>query len=101
VTLTVEAIMDELRQVPDPCSIAVRAPMDICEMGLVEEVEIEGSRVRVTLLLTDPSCVHFRPMQRYISDRVGALDGVDDVEVALSTESLWTPDRMRTAFPAR
>jgi metal-sulfur cluster biosynthetic enzyme len=84
-------VLDALRAVPEPCSIAMRAPTDICSMGLVERVEIEGSHVRVTLVLTDPSCVHFSAMQRYIADEVNALEDVDQVTVVASTSRLWVP----------
>lgn len=90
-----EQVVEALRSVPEPCSIAMRAPLDICEMGLVEEVQIESGVVHVELVLTDPSCVHFLPMRRYISDVLCALEGVDSVEVTISTKKLWTPDRVQ------
>jgi hypothetical protein len=47
----------------------------------------------VELVLTDPSCVHFTGLRRYITDVLLKLPGVDSVEVAISTTILWTPDR--------
>jgi metal-sulfur cluster biosynthetic enzyme len=44
-------------------------------------------------VLTDPSCVHFTGLRRYITDVVLKLPGVESVEVAISTTILWTPDR--------
>jgi metal-sulfur cluster biosynthetic enzyme len=87
------AVLDALRQVPEPCSIIMRAPTDICEMGLVEDVRIEGSAVRVELVLTDPSCAHFSSMRRYIEDAISKVEAVETVAVVLSTSKLWTPDR--------
>jgi metal-sulfur cluster biosynthetic enzyme len=49
------------------------------------------------LVLTDPSCVHFGGMRRYITDVLLELPGVDVVEVAISTTTLWTPDRREPA----
>jgi metal-sulfur cluster biosynthetic enzyme len=92
---TREDVLDALRGVPEPCSIAMKAPMDITEMGLVETIEIDGDHVDVTLVLTDPSCVHFTAMQRYISDELLQLDGVETVAVGISARTLWTPDRVR------
>lgn len=88
-------VLDALRAVPDPCSIAMRAPVDICEMGLVEEIAIEDGHVDVTLVLTDPSCVHFTALQRFIRDQLLNLDAVESVTVGMSTRTLWTPDRRR------
>jgi metal-sulfur cluster biosynthetic enzyme len=92
---TEQDIREALHAVREPCSIAMRNPMDIVEMGLVQGVEVAVGRVRVTLVLTDPSCVHYLPMRRYIADVLLALDGVQEVEVAMSTSELWTPDRMQ------
>jgi len=93
--MTRDSVLEALRGVPEPCSIAMKTPMDICEMGLVEEIEIAGGHVGVTLVLTDPSCVHFTAMQRFITDELLELEGVESVSVGLSTRTLWTPDRVR------
>ena len=90
---TEDAIRAQLRKVPEPCGLLMRAPLDICEMGLVDEISCSGGRVRVVLVLTDPSCVHFGGMRRYITDVLLELPGVEAVEVAISTTTLWTPDR--------
>lgn len=95
-----EDVMAALRTVPEPCSIVMRAEMDICEMGLVETVDIDaGGNVRVELVLTDPSCVHFVSMRRYITDVLMALDGVTGVRVVMSTRELWTPERVGSGAP--
>lgn len=94
-TPTREQVLEALRRVPEPCSLAMRSPMDICAMGLVEDVRIDAAHVRVELVLTDPSCVHFTSMRRYITDVLLQLDGIEDVEVAMSTTLLWTPDRVQ------
>jgi metal-sulfur cluster biosynthetic enzyme len=92
-----EAVRAALGRVPEPCSIAMRAPTDICEMGLVEDIRIEHGTVRVELVLTDPSCAHFGSMRRYIEDALAELDGVEAVEVVMSTTKLWTADRRVSA----
>jgi len=94
---TLDAIRAQLRKVPEPCGLLMRAPLDICEMGLVDEISCSGGRVRVVLVLTDPSCVHFGGMRRYITDVLLEMPGVDAVEVAISTTTLWTPDRREPA----
>jgi metal-sulfur cluster biosynthetic enzyme len=88
-----DAVRAQLRRVPEPCALRMRDPVDICEMGLVEEITVTGGHVRVELVLTDPSCLHFTGLRRYITDVLLELPGVDSVEVAISTAILWTPDR--------
>lgn len=92
-----QRVRDELRRVPEPCGLLMREPIDICEMGLVEQVECRDGEVRVELVLTDTSCVHFSGLQRYIADVVGALPGVRSVHVTASTTIMWTPDRRQSA----
>lgn len=91
---THEELLTQVRKVIDPCSIAMCAPVDIWQMGLVEELEITGGRVRVTLVLTDVSCVFYRDLRRHVTDVLLELPGVEAVEVRLATDRLWTPDRM-------
>jgi metal-sulfur cluster biosynthetic enzyme len=100
VTPSRDELLEALRGVPEPCSIAMRAPVDICEMGLVDDVRIDDGAVRVELVLTDPSCAHFVSMRRYITDLLLQLDGVESVEVVMSTTKLWTSDRMRRGVRA-
>jgi metal-sulfur cluster biosynthetic enzyme len=40
-----------------PCSVAMAK--NICEMGLVESVHVNGGEVEVVLCLTDPGCMNF------------------------------------------
>jgi metal-sulfur cluster biosynthetic enzyme len=89
------AIMEVLAEIAEPCSIAMRSPTNLRDMGLVESITIDGSRVVITLVLTDPSCVHFQSMSRYIQDAVGAMPGVENVAVLMSTTQLWTERLMR------
>jgi metal-sulfur cluster biosynthetic enzyme len=97
-TPTAPEILAQLRKVIDPCSIKMCAPVDIWEMGLVDDVEVTGGRVRVTLVLTDISCVFYRDMRRHVIDVLLELPGVEEADVTLATHTLWTPDRMnRTA----
>jgi metal-sulfur cluster biosynthetic enzyme len=83
----------QLRSVIEPCSLLMRTPLDICQMGLVDQVSCADGTVRVELVLTDASCVHYAGLRRYITDALLELPGVQAVEVAVSTTKLWTPDR--------
>jgi metal-sulfur cluster biosynthetic enzyme len=95
---TEQRIREELQRIPEPCGLLMREPIDICEMGLVDEVDCADGHVRIVLVLTDASCVHFSGLQRYIGDVVGALAGVRSVKVTASTTKMWTPDRRRTSL---
>lgn len=90
-----EQVLEALKRVPEPCSLAMGSATDIVGMGLVEDVRIAAGRVRIELVLADPSCVHFASIRRYVGDVLLPLTGVESVEVAISTTELWTPDRVR------
>ena len=89
-----ERLVDALRKIAEPCSIAMRGSMDIVDMGLIGDLRIEGGDVVVELVLTDPPCAPFRSLQSYIGDVLKAVDGVESVKVLQSTAMLWTPDRV-------
>jgi metal-sulfur cluster biosynthetic enzyme len=99
--LSPERIRAELSRIPEPCGLLMRDPIDICEMGLVDEIDCRAGTVRVVLVLTDTSCVHFTGLRRYITDVLSALPGVHAVEVTASTTQLWTPDRRAPARSSR
>jgi metal-sulfur cluster biosynthetic enzyme len=100
-TLTADEAFEALRAVPEPCSIAMAQPTDIVSMGLVESVRVEERAVAVSLVLTDPSCVHFAALRAYVGDVLLQRDDVDSVEVTMSVSQLWTPDRMNPTGPPR
>jgi metal-sulfur cluster biosynthetic enzyme len=89
-----DAILNRLREVPEPCSLLMRAPTNIVDMGLVQSVTETGGRIDVELVLTDPSCVHFAGMSAYITDTLKHVDGVEEVVVTPSVTTIWTPDRV-------
>lgn len=60
----VSLIEAALHRVPEPCGILMREPVDICDMGLVEQIDHDSGRVRTVLVLADASCVHFTGLQR-------------------------------------
>jgi metal-sulfur cluster biosynthetic enzyme len=91
----IRRIATTLHRVPEPCGILMREPIDIVDMGLVDVIEHHEGHVRIVLVLTDASCVHFTGLQRYIADVVGEIPGIDSVTVEASTTEMWTPDRRR------
>jgi metal-sulfur cluster biosynthetic enzyme len=83
-----------LATVYDTCSLFNGTRLDIVEMGLVHEVAVEGSTVRVRLLLTDPMCAYLFEMRSQIIAAVSGLPGVENVEVEPVAGKLWWPERM-------
>ncbi|MCP5380402.1 MAG: DUF59 domain-containing protein [Novosphingobium sp.] len=89
----IEARLDAIL---DPCSVAMRDPMGLVEMGLVEDIAIAtDGAVTVTLCLTDTSCVHFAGIAAYIRDALLPLAGVSSVDIAHTLDTIWTDERIR------
>ncbi|MBA3718089.1 MAG: metal-sulfur cluster assembly factor [Actinobacteria bacterium] len=86
---TKEEVVDALRQVEDP-----ELGMDIVDLGLMYDVELENGKVKVVHTLTSMGCPVGPMIQQQIDDVVRALPGVEDVEVELTWDPPWTPEKM-------
>jgi metal-sulfur cluster biosynthetic enzyme len=84
-----EEVMEVLREVEDP-----ELGMDIVELGLVYDVEVEDSKAKVIHSLTSMGCPAGPMIQESIDEAVRRVPGVDDVEIELTWEPPWTPERM-------
>ena len=89
---TKEDVLEALRGVEDP-----ELGMDIVELGLIDPenpVEIDGEKVKVTHTLTSMGCPAGPMIQEDIHNVTAAIPGVEDVEIELTWDPPWTPDRM-------
>jgi metal-sulfur cluster biosynthetic enzyme len=86
---TKEEVVEVLRGVEDP-----ELGMDIVDLGLMYEVEVEGSNVKVIHSLTSMGCPAGPMIQEGIHDAVASLPGVENVEVELTWDPPWTPETM-------
>ena len=70
-------------------------PVDIYELGLIYKVDINDDRhVDVEMTLTAPACPVAGEMPGWVENAVGSVEGVSGVEVEMSFDPPWTPDRM-------
>ncbi|MEP9398180.1 SUF system Fe-S cluster assembly protein [Mesorhizobium sp. KR2-14] len=83
-------IISALKTVYDP-----EIPADIYELGLIYKIDIEDDRsVKIDMTLTAPGCPVAGEMPGWVQNAVGAVEGVSDVEVNMTFDPPWTPDRM-------
>jgi len=85
-------LLDALRDVHDPC--CADRGISIVDMGVVEDVRVDGTHVEVDLLPTTGWCPFVATMTDAIPDRLRRLDGVDTVAVRVVWEPGWTMDRL-------
>jgi metal-sulfur cluster biosynthetic enzyme len=86
---TREEVYEALRQVEDP-----ELGMDIVELGLLYEVDVQGRRVKVTHSLTSMGCPAGPMIQEDINRVAREVPGVEDVDIELTWDPPWTPERM-------
>jgi metal-sulfur cluster biosynthetic enzyme len=86
------ALIDALREVYDPC--CADRGISIVDMGVVEDVRLDGSHVAVDLVLTTGWCPFVASMSSAIPDRLKRLDGVETVDVRVVWDPVWTMDRL-------
>jgi len=91
-----------LNEVVDPCSAALAEPVGLSDMGLVEDIRVEGSHVEIVLIPTSPSCMFVGLFHEEAEKRVAALPGVESVRVTLEEGTiLWDEGRMTESARAR
>jgi metal-sulfur cluster biosynthetic enzyme len=86
---TKEEVFEALRQVEDP-----ELGMDIVELGLLYDVEVLGPRVKVTHSLTSMGCPAGPMIQDDINRVAREIAGVEDVDIELTWDPPWSPERM-------
>jgi metal-sulfur cluster biosynthetic enzyme len=86
---TRDDVIEALRSVEDP-----ELGMDIVELGLLYDVEVDGSRVHVRYSLTSMGCPVGPLIQQSVEEVVRSLPEVEEVETELTWDPPWTPDKM-------
>ena len=87
---TKDEVVEALRRVEDP-----ELGMDIVELGLLYDVEVEGPKVKVIHSLTSMGCPAGPMIQEDMHAVAAAMSpDVEDVEIELTWDPPWTPDRM-------
>ena len=82
-------LLEALRQVEDP-----ELGMDVVDLGLVYEVAVDGPNVKILYSLTSVGCPA-GPLIAGDMERVSReVPGVEDVELELTFDPPWTPDKM-------
>ncbi|HEY2542003.1 MAG TPA: metal-sulfur cluster assembly factor [Gaiellaceae bacterium] len=86
---TKEEVFEVLRQVEDP-----ELGMDVVDLGLVYDVEVEGPKVKVLYSLTSMGCPAGPLIAGDMERAAREVEGVEDVELELTFDPPWTPDKM-------
>jgi metal-sulfur cluster biosynthetic enzyme len=67
---------------------------NIVDIGLVYDLEVEDGRVRVLLTTTTPGCPATAFILAAVENSVAAVPGVGAVQVEMTWQPRWSPERM-------
>lgn len=84
-----EQVIEVLKKIQDP-----EIQYDIYSLGLIYNVEIEGSKVKVLMTLTSPMCPYGPALMDDVRRQVSALEGVGEVALELTFSPPWNPEKM-------
>lgn len=93
--VTEDQVREALKQIEDP-----EVGLNIVDLGLVYDVEVEGTSVHIRMTLTSPGCPVGPQLLNGSRMVVEQLEGVEQVEVQLVWEPFWTPDRVNPEYRA-
>ena len=83
------SVLEALRQVIDP-----ELGCNLVDLGLIYDVKIDGSMVRVAMTVTTPGCPMHDSLRSGVQTALLNLEGVTDAEVELVFEPPWHPSIM-------
>jgi metal-sulfur cluster biosynthetic enzyme len=84
-----EEVLEALRQVEDP-----ELGMDVVDLGLVYDVEMDGAKAKVLYSLTSMGCPAGALIAQDMDRVTREVPGIEDVDLELTFDPPWTPDRM-------
>lgn len=87
--ITADQVRMVLRRVKDP-----ELNLNIIDLGLVYDVNVEGSTVTVDMSLTSPGCPSGPEIMGEAEQQVRAMPGVTDATINLVWSPFWSPDRI-------
>lgn len=77
--LTVDMVTDALRTVIEP-----ELHKDLVSLKMVENIQVAGESVELTVVLTTPACPLSKKIEKEIKDAVLAIPGVSSVKVNMT-----------------
>ncbi|MFB6242067.1 MAG: metal-sulfur cluster assembly factor [Candidatus Nanosalina sp.] len=83
-------VRKQLENVIDP-----ELDINIVDLGLIYEVDVdEDNNVHVLMTLTTPGCPLHGVFDEMVKKEVRKLEDVGEIEVELTFEPRWSPDKM-------
>ena len=87
-----EKVIAEIKKIYDP-----EIPVNIYELGLIYDIIINNSEVKVKMTLTTPNCPVAESLPKEVKEGVMQVEGIEDVELELVWDPPWNKEMMSEA----
>ena len=82
-------IIDEIRKIYDP-----EIPVNIYELGLIYDIEVNNTEIKVKMTLTTPNCPVAESLPKEVKDSIMEIKEVSKVDLDLVWEPPWDKSMM-------
>lgn len=87
--VTKDQIMGKLKTVLDP-----ELHINVVDLGLVYDVAVENSKVKLLMTLTTPGCPLAAYFEKDLKEKIKEVPEVSEVEIELTFDPPWDPSKM-------
>ena len=87
-----EKVIAEIKKIYDP-----EIPVNIYELGLIYDININNSEVKVKMTLTSPNCPVAESLPKEVKDSILEIKEVSQVDLDLVWEPPWDKSMMSEA----
>jgi metal-sulfur cluster biosynthetic enzyme len=91
--VTEEQAREALKRIEDP-----EVGLNIVDLGLVYDIDVEGSTVNVKMTLTSPGCPVGPQLLGGAKLVLMELEEVEEANIELVWEPYWSPDRINPEY---
>ena len=87
-----EKVISEIKKIYDP-----EIPVNIYELGLIYDININNSEVKIKMTLTSPNCPVAESLPKEVKDSILEIKEVSKVDLDLVWEPPWDKSMMSEA----
>ena len=87
-----EKVINEIKKIYDP-----EIPVNIYELGLIYDIEVNNTEIKVKMTLTTPNCPVAESLPKEVKDSIMEIKEVSKVDLDLVWEPPWDKSMMSEA----
>ena len=87
-----EKVIAEIKKIYDP-----EIPVNIYELGLIYDIIVNNSEVKIKMTLTTPNCPVAESLPKEVKAGAMQVEGIEDVDLELVWDPPWNKDMMSEA----